>query len=325
MPQLSESLQQRITLTDPEAVVASLVEQLRTTVRGLRLRGVVVAVSGGVDSATCLGIAAKAFGAERTLGLFLPDQHSGAESAPLAREVCDAFGVPLEVVDITPALTALGCYDHQHRAVSARVPDFDPATDRFRVDFRQDFADPNALPDFGLTVVRADGTSQRCSLTGATYLELVAATNMKQRTRMLLTHFHAERTNRAVVGTSNRMELEQGFFVRYGDGTGDFFPLRTVLKSQVYQLGRAIGVPASILDREPTTDTYSAPQSQEDFFYGMPLAVNDALWDCFVADEPADKVAEQVGESVAWVQAVYESFTRRRALAARLSVDALQA
>jgi len=324
MAQLSQSLQQRITLADPEAVAGSLVERLRATVRGLRLRGVVVAVSGGVDSATCLGIAAHAFGPERTLGLFLPDRHSSAESAPLAREVCDAFGVPLEIVDITQALCALGCYERQNHAVAARVSDFDPDRDRFRVDFRQDFSDPESLPDFGLTVVRPDGSAQRCSLSGQSYLELVAATNMKQRTRMLLTHFHAESRHRAVVGTSNRMEIEQGFFVRYGDGTGDDFPLRTMLKSQVYALGRTLGVPASILDREPTTDTYSAPQSQEDFFYGMPLAVNDALWDCFVAGEPVEQVAEQVGESVTWVRAVFDSYARRRALAARLSVDPLQ-
>jgi NAD+ synthase len=323
MAQLSESLQQRLTLNDPAAVAQTLVEQLRATVRGLRLRGVVVAVSGGVDSATCLGIAARAFGPERTLGLFLPDKHSGPESAPLAQEVCEAFGVPLEVVDITDALTALGCYTRQDRAVAARAAGFDPAHDRFRVDFRQDFADPDSLPTFGLTVVKADGSTQRHTLTGQTYLELVAATNMKQRTRMLLTHFHAESRNHAVVGTSNRLEIEQGFFVRYGDGTGDYFPLRSMLKSQVYALGTALGVPASILGREPTTDTYSAPQSQEDFFYGMPLAVNDALWDAFVAGEPLEKVAEGVGEPVAWVQAVFASYARRRTLAERLSVNAL--
>jgi NAD+ synthase len=324
MPKLSESRLQRIRLSDPKAVADTLVEQLRTTVRQLRLRGVVVAVSGGIDSATCLAIAARAFGPERTVGLFLPDQHSGSESQPLAQEVCDRFGIPLEVLDITPALAALGCYDWQNRAVTARVPDFDPAVDRFRVDFHQNFADPRSLPSFGLTVVRADGAAERHSLTGSTYLELVAATNMKQRTRMLMTHFHAEARNWAVVGTSNRLEIEQGFFVRYGDGTGDYFPLRERLKSQVYQLAEVLDVPASILGREPTTDTYSAPQSQEDFFYGMPLLVNDAIWDAFAAGEPADRVAADVDEPVQWVEAVYAAYGRRQALAQRLTVNALQ-
>jgi NAD+ synthase len=324
MPHLSESRLARIRLADPKAVADALVEQLRATARAHRMRGGVVAVSGGVDSATCVALAARAFAPDRTVGLFLPDKHSDSESLPLAQEVCDRFGVPLEVFDISAALAELGCYDRQNRAVLARAGNFDPATDRFRVDFRQDFADPESLPDFGLTVVKPDGSSLRHSLTGRTYLELVAATNMKQRVRMLLTHFHAESRNYVVVGTSNRLEIEQGFFVRYGDGTGDVVPLRSLLKSQVYSLGEVLDVPASILGREPTTDTYSAPQTQQDFFYGMPMLANDVLWDAFSQGEPAEQVAADVGEPVHVVQAVFAAYSRRKASAERLGADALK-
>jgi NAD+ synthase len=313
----------RIRLADPQQQVDRLAELVRSSVRGLRLQGAVIAVSGGVDSAACLALAAHSLGARRCLGLFLPDRHSGPESLPLAQEVCDRSGVPLEIIDITPALDSLGCYRAQNAAVAARVPDFDPATDRFRVDFRQDFTDPQSLPNFGLTVVRPGDSAERHSLSGPAYLQLIAATNMKQRIRMLLTHHHAEARNYAVIGTSNRLEIEQGFFVRYGDGTGDVLPLRHLLKTQVYQLGAALGVPESVLRREPTTDTYSAPQSQEEFFYGLPRELNDVMWDAFAAEDPVEAVAAEVGRTPSWVEAVYAAFARRRALAVRLSADAL--
>lgn len=323
MSQEADLVRRRVGLADPGRRVEELAEQVRAAVRQLRLQGAVVAVSGGVDSATCVALAAHSLGARRCLGLFLPDRHSGPESLPLAQEVCDRFGVKLEITDITPALEALGCYRQQNAAVAARVPDFDPAVDRFRVDFRQDFTDPESLPSFGLSVVKPDGSTQRHSLTGRTYLELIAATNMKQRIRMLLTHLHAERNNYAVIGTSNRLEIEQGFFVRYGDGTGDVLPLRHLLKGQVYALGAALGVPESILGREPTTDTYSAPQSQEEFFYGLPRDLNDVLWDAYAAGQPAAEVAAELGRPQPWVGAVFAAFARRQALARRLTADAL--
>lgn len=323
MSQGVDVVNRRIRLADPQRQVDELAEQVRGTVRNLRLQGAVVAVSGGVDSATCLALAAHSLGARRCLGLFLPDRHSGPESLPLAQEVCDRFGVTLEILDITPALDALGCYAAQNAAVAARVPDFDPAVDRFRVDFHQDFTDPQSLPRFGLTVVKPDDSAHRHSLSGPAYLQLIAATNMKQRMRMLLTHHRAEAHNYAVIGTSNRLEVEQGFFVRYGDGTGDVLPLRHLLKNQVYELGAALGVPASILGREPTTDTYSAPQSQEEFFYGLPRELNDVMWDAFAAGDPVEAVAAEVGQTSSWVEAVYAAYARRRALAVRLSADAL--
>jgi NAD+ synthase len=99
------------------------------------------------------------------------------------------------------------------------------------------------------------------------YLQIVAASNLKQRTRMSTLYYHAEMRNYAVIGTANKNEHDQGFFVKYGDGGVDIQPIAHLFKTQVYQLARYLGVPEEIQQRPPTTDTYSASCTQEEFSF----------------------------------------------------------
>ena len=298
-------------LTDVAAAAAGLVEGIRDAARRFGRLGAVVAVSGGIDSAVCLGLATRALGPARTTAIALPDRESEPVSAELGSLAARAFGAGFEVRDITGALEALGCYADRLAVVRRLAPGFDPdAGDAFSVEFVPATGEGERLQSFVLTVVRG-GVTTRHRLGGRDFLTIMAATNQKQRVRMLATYRLADERNLLVVGTSNRLEIDQGFFVKHGDGCGDVFPLRFLLKSQVYDLAEHLGVPEEIRRRPPTTDTFSAPQSQEDYFYGTSVETGDALWLAYHDGVPAATAAGLVGMPAEDVARFYGLYARR--------------
>lgn len=122
--------------------------------------------------------------------------------------------------------------------------------------------DEDTLNVFHLTIVAPDGDEKIKRLSIKEYFQIVAASNFKQRSRMVMLYYHAELRNFAVIGTGNKNEHEQGFFVKYGDGGVDIQPIAHLYKTQVYQLARYLEVPKEIQERTPTTDTYSATSTQ---------------------------------------------------------------
>lgn len=129
---------------------------------------------------------------------------------------------------------------------------------------------------------------------------------------MSMLYFHAERLHAAVVGTPNKHEVEQGFFVKHGDGAADIMPIGGLYKTQVYQLANFLGVPAEIIKRTPTTDTYTAEQTQEEFFYQLPFEMMDLLWHAWENEYPAEILAEELDKPATKIKNIYQSFERKR-------------
>lgn len=258
------------TLTiDPERVTEQIVSTLRAQLRGnLRKRGLVLGLSGGIDSSVCVALAARAVGKDNVLALFMPENDSDPESLHLGRMVAETFGVKSEVEDIGPTLQAMGCYSRRDAFIRELVPDYTPA-------WASKIVITNALEGEGynisyLVVQDPEGKQTRLRMSPSVYRGIVAATNMKQRTRKQIEYFHADRLNYAVIGTPNRLEYDQGFFVKNGDGAADVKPIAHLYKTQVYQLAAYLGVPDEICRRPPTTDTYSLQQTQEEFYFSLP-------------------------------------------------------
>lgn len=308
------ALEASIHLTDPEQTVQDLVTSIRSAARRFNRTSVVVALSGGIDSSVCVGLAAAAVGASRVDAITLPDQESSGVTAGLAREVAERFGVRFIERDITPVLDALGCYQDRIDVVRRVDPHFDPVRDKFSVEFVPALGQEDRLPSFSLNVV-SEGSPRRHRLGGRDFLTIMAATNQKQRVRMMLTYRLAEEKNGLVIGTSNRLEIDQGFFVKHGDGCGDVFPLRYLVKTQVYELAAALGVPASVQGRTPTTDTFSAAQTQEEYFYGASTEVSDSLWLAYMNGEDPAAVARRLGLGQADVVKFFDVYGRRAAYA----------
>src|SRR5512135_3749603 len=254
---------------DPRAETDRIVTFLRESVHHvMRRRGAVVGISGGVDSSVVLALAVKAFGPDRVAALMMPERESAADTEALARTVARQYGVEPVLEDVTPALEGFGCYRRRDEAIGRLFPEYDPrAGYRARIALPADLLERDGLNVFVLTVVAPTGETFSKPLPLAEYLQIVAASNFKQRTRMATLYYHAEMRHFAVVGTANKNEHEQGFFVKFGDGGVDVRPIVHLFKTQVYQLAEYLDVPAEIRRRPPTTDTYSAATTQEEFFF----------------------------------------------------------
>lgn len=304
---------------DAAACLATLADQTAAAIRRLGRRGAVVAVSGGVDSGVVAGICVRAVGPERVLCLRLPERDIGSSSSDLGLELAQALRARTEEESITAALDALGCYRQRDEAIRSVFPDYEP-TWRHKV-VRS--APSGGIIVFSLVVERPDGTSEQRRIPSRSYSELMAATNMKQRVRKLLEYTWADRLGYAVVGTPNILEYDQGFFVKGGDGLADVKPIARVYKSQVYALARELGLPEAIATRAPTTETFSMPQTQEEFYFGHPYDRMDLLvWGHDSGAEP-DALSAQVGLESKSVEIAYAEIERRRVATEYLHASAV--
>jgi len=306
-----------------ELLVERIITRIKedVTVR-FRRRGGVVGISGGIDSSVTMVLAARALGPENVLGLILPEKDSRPESEELATRLAEKFGIRAIVENITNILTGYGCYERRDQAVKEIIPDFDPSIHKMKIGIKQSDPGSSLPPLFHLTVLYPDGSEKVTRLHSNQMRRIIAASNFKQRTRMSLLYFHAESMHYAVIGTPNKHEVQQGFFVKFGDGGSDLFPIGNLYKSQVYQLAGYLGVPEDIINRTPTTDTYSAEQTQEEFFYQFPFEQLDLLWCDENGYDPAE-VGKVMGMTAGEISAIYSNFTRKKATTEYLRMPAI--
>ena len=297
---------------DIEYVCNQVIEKLKKDVPNiLSRRGAIVGISGGIDSSVVLALSAKAFGPKKVLGIMLPEQDSSDDSEILARNLANKFGVDTIVENITSALDGFGCYRRRDEAIARVIKDFDPLADKAKIEIKQNISQ-NIPAVFSITVIKPNGEIISKLLPVKEYLQIVASTNFKQRSRMTMLYYHAERLHYAVIGTPNKHEVEQGFFVKHGDGAADVMPIAHLYKTQVYQLAKYLGVPQEIIDRAPTTDTYTAEQTQEDFFYQMPFEDMDLIWYGWENGYSSKEVAPVMDKTIKEVENIYKSFERKR-------------
>jgi NAD+ synthase len=309
---------------DPAAVTGELIANLQRDVRQtLRRAGTVVGISGGIDSSVVLALCVRALGPERVLGVMMPERDSSPESLALGRKVADRFGVESIVEDLTDALEGFGCYRRRDEAIQRVFPEYNPAY-QAKITLPGNVLDSDTLNVFYLTIISPEGEETSKRLYPRDYLQIVAASNFKQRSRMSMLYYHAELRNYAVAGTPNKNEHDQGFFVKWGDGGYDVGPILHLYKTQVYQVAEYLGVPEEIRQAMPTTDTYSAPCSQEEFFFRMPFETMDLLWYALENDVPVAETAQAMGLSEAQVQRAFADFRAKERTTGYLRTPPIQ-
>ncbi len=304
---------------DAAAETARICDWIRHVVHDdIRRRGVVVGLSGGIDSSVVGALSVKALGKERVFGLLMPERDSSQATRDLSAGLVKHFGIDHAYEDLTEILDAFGCYRRRDEAIAAVVPEYRPgwkhkivlpsvtATDMYRV--------------YSVIVQRPDGEEIKARLSPEAYLQIVAATNFKQRSRKTLEYYHADRLNYVVAGTPNLLEYDQGFYVKLGDGAADIKPIAHLYKTQVYQLAEYLGVPEEIRRRPPTTDTYSLPQSQEEFYFSLPYGQMDLCLYAHNHGVPAAEVGAVLGITAEQVERVFRDIEGKRRVARYLGM-----
>jgi len=303
---------------DLEREADEIAAGLRSAVHDrLRSRGLVVAVSGGIDSSVTCALAVRALGPARVLALLMPERHSHSNSTRRGLMLADALKVNHVIEDIAPALEAIGCYRRYDDAVRRAVPEYGPGW-KSKLVLPGDLLDSDRVNVSRLVVSTPDGAESTVRIAADVYLELVAATNFKQRIRKNLEYFHADRLRYAVAGTPNRLEYDQGFFVKNGDGAADVKPIAHLYKTQVYAMARHLGLPDELCTAEPTTDTFSLPQTQTEFYFALPYRQMDLLLWARNHQVPAGEAAGVLGLTEIQVERVYRDIERKRATTAPL-------
>ena len=289
---------------DPALETERIVSRLRSElVQKLHKKGAVLGISGGVDSSVVLALCVKALGNDKILALMLPEKDSSPDSFKLAQILAQKFNVKYVVEEISDSLTALGCYRRRDTAVKKIFPEYNESY-KMKITIPKDNDSKGLINFFNLSIIAPAGEEKIKRLPVNEYLQIVAASNLKQRCRMNMLYYYAEKNNYCVVGTGNKNEYKQGFFVKNGDGGVDIMPIGHLFKSQVYQLAEYLGIPEEILERTPTSDTYSAEQTQEEFFFKVPFKILDPIWLGMEMNVPAELIAETLGLDTAYVNAV---------------------
>ena len=307
---------------DPEMEASRICSRIRELMlTRLKKRGMVIGLSGGIDSSVTAALAAKALGKERVLGLEMPERHSALETRQLSSMVAATLGIETVVEDISGILESVGFYSRYDKAVRMVVPEYDEGW-KSKIVISGVIERPG-FASFYLVTQDRNAAISTIRLPFKPYLEIVAATNFKQRIRKMLEYYHADRLNFAVAGTPNRLEYDQGFFVKLGDGAADIKPIAHLYKSQVYQLAGYLGIPEEIQKREPTTDTYSLSQGQDEFYFSLPYEKMDLCLFAINNQVPIGSVAAALGLKQEQVQMVFNDIEVKRSTTRYLHLQPL--
>ena len=299
-------------LNDPGEIVNKICDRIREDIyKKLRRSGGVIGISGGIDSSVTYALSVKALGPDKVLGVMLPEKDSSKDSEKLAQKLSDQYKTRVIKEDITSALDGFETYKRRDEAVSRIFPDYDPEKHKMKIGIKKSGLLNNLPPLFSLILIDEEGNEHEKRMGPEEYRQIVAASNFKQRTRMSFLYYHAELNNYAVIGTPNKHERDQVFFDKHGDSAANLMPISNLYKSQVYQIGEYLGVPGEIMQRTPTTDTYTAEQTQEDFFFQLPFEELDLYWFGFENGYSPEEVGKIMNESAKNVEAIFRNFKRK--------------
>lgn len=297
---------------DPKTESEKIIEFLKNGVHSrLKKRGAVLGISGGIDSSVVASLCVNAFGADHVVGVLLPEKESSIDSSSLAIILAKQLGIETINEPISAILAGSGCYLRRDEAIRRIIPEF-MSDWKSKITLPGSLLDDDSLNVFFLTVVSPEGKEIRKRIPPKEFAQIVAASNFKQRTRMAMLYFHAERLNYAVIGTANKDEHDLGFFVKNGDGGVDIQPIVHLFKTQVYQLAEYLQIPEAVYQRTPTSDTYSAGSSQEEFFFRLPFDILDNVWSRYLANMPSEEIASTLNLTVEQVNRIIQDIRRKQ-------------
>ncbi len=307
---------------DPEKECNRICEFIKEQVFShFRREGGVVGISGGIDSALTAALTVRALGKDKVFGVFLPEKESNPISLTYGEILVKILGIKSEKVDISSALENLGAYGRRDEIIKKIFPGYD-SNYKIKIGLPQDLLERDRLNYFSLKIIDPKGDEKRFRLSKDQLLGIIAATDMKQRTRMTQLYYYAEKNNYLVIGTTNYSEYAQGFYVKFGDGGVDLEPIAHLYKTQVYQLSKYLDIPQEIIDREPSPDTFPAVVSDQEFYFCMPYELLDLLLYAQENKILLDRVSQALNLSEEQIKRAYRDFDQKRKASAHLDQTA---
>ena len=265
-------------LKNSSVLKKKLTSFIRETVRDqFKKDGIVIGVSGGIDSAVVAALAVEALGPDRVNGLILPERESSPSSRELGIDLCNTLKIAYAEVPITPMLESFGVYSGKETLVRQIFPQYDPAYHSTSLTRPPLFTTERTLNIPSLVLLKNKETVDTKRLSSQQFLYMLSLQNVKQRTRMIVEYMHAEKMNYLVCGTTNKTEMLTGWFVKYGDGGVDLEPIANCYKMQVYKLAELLGIDKRIIARAPSPDTWSHYTSDEEVALRIPYDILDQL------------------------------------------------
>jgi NAD+ synthase len=269
-----ESIQDFMEINDLDKSVNDICEFIKNEVSSLQKNGAVIGLSGGIDSAVTATLCAKSLGSEKILGLIMPEKESNSKSQVLANKISEKNNFETKVIDITQILESFGVYEVKEKIVKEKFLEFDDNC-KYRVVVPPKFKNIIGIPY--LEILDSESRQHKLKISSSEFLTLTAATSIKHRVRMTMLYYYGERNNFSIIGTTNKSEYQQGYFVKYGDGGSDIEPLVNIYKSQIYQLGKFLKIPNEVVNQNASPDVWSFATSDEEFFYSVPYNVVDTI------------------------------------------------
>lgn len=295
---------------DCEKEIENICSFIKQQTIAMKRDGIIIGLSGGIDSALCAKLCVKTLGKEKVFGLILPEKESNEISAQYAKKQAEQLGIKTETINITPTLEGFGTYEKRDKVIKEIIPEYQSGY-KLKITLPTDLLTRDAFNFFTLTIDDGYGNIKTARLSKNALNGIVAATDTKQRTRMMHLYYYAEKMNYLVSGTTNRSEVIQGFFVKYGDGGVDIEPLAHLYKTQVYQLSNYLEVIQEIINRPPSPDTFSFQVSDEEFYFRMPYNKLDLLLYAWENNITTPEICETMELTEEQVKRAFRDFTAK--------------
>lgn len=303
---------------DPAQELEKLTKFIMEQVRGVfRRKGIVVGLSGGIDSACMAAIAVQTVGKERVVGLVLPEKESNPVSAEFATKHAENLGIEYRVIDVSPTVESVLNYSWRDEFVQKLIPEYKPGY-KYNITLPTDLLERDSYNFYRLQVQIPDGELKSVRLNLDEFRTITSFANIKIRARMLHLYNEAERRSLVVAGTTNRTEFILGDYCKYGDGGTDIEPFSYLYKNQIYQISEYLNVIPEIINRQPSPDTFSLPVSDQEFFFRIPFDKLDYLLYAWENEVPSEEVANVLDLSEEAVKRVYKDFTSKNRATAHL-------
>ncbi len=284
-----------------------------------RRRGVVVGLSGGIDSAVMAALAVRAVGKENVVGLVLPEKESNPVSREYATAHAESLGIEHREVDVTDTVDSVGSYGRRDEFIRTLVPEY-TAGCKYNITLPSDLLERSAYNVYVIRVELPDGSIKKKRLDAEAFRTITAFASIKIRSRMIHLYWEAERRSLVVAGTTNRTEYLLGDFCKYGDGGTDIEAFSHLYKNQIYQLADYLEVTPDIINRDPSPDTFSLPVTDQDFFFRIPFDKLDHLLYAWEHEVPVSETAEVVGVTEDAVTRAFRDFESKHRATAHLRV-----